>query len=458
MKRSVKVISFALVLVLCMGLLGTFASAAVVKKGSSGTEVRQVQYNLNVLGFNCGAVDGVCGNNTVAQIKKYQKSRGLEVDGMAGPATQSKLKTEVKEIQNLLKKHGCYSDTVDGIAGPNTIAGVKKFQDNKGIKPANGVVNSETLTALKKPVSNPSTLKIGSGNYKPGTLMQGSSYSISGNITSNYKITSVTVGVYNSNGKATAQVKTVKPNATSYNINKVDNNIKFGSLSAGTYYFKVIAKDASGGKEKVLVNNQFTVKKPPEPTQTKTMSSSFANSVYSVAHNQKGMKHSRYTGYKTAPEWCEWCGYYARWVLNEAYKQMGKNSKDYIPYDSMTGACNIHDQFKTGKYGGYYNFTNWEYDGSAGKKTSNLSSCKPKVGDIILVETNGDIDDGPDHIAIVIKAYSDGSFIASEGNTTYSDNNKSFVSEHKYVKKNGIWQRESMSWCKVHTICSIKTP
>lgn len=148
MRKVNRIICLLLVLVTCLGAFSPMVSAAVVKKGSTGTLVKQVQYNLNALGFSVGSVDGVAGTNTVNAIKKYQKSRGLEQDGMAGPATQKKLWSEVKEIQNLLKKHGFYSDSVDSIAGPNTIAGIKKFQKAAGLKQT-GVADSNTVKKLK---------------------------------------------------------------------------------------------------------------------------------------------------------------------------------------------------------------------------------------------------------------------------------------------------------------------
>lgn len=140
-------ISMLLVLVLCLGTICPLASAAVVMKGSSGSTVRQVQYNLNFLGFNVGSVDGVCGNNTVKGIKNYQKSRGLEVDGMAGPATQNKLLSEVRSLQTQLKSKGYYADSVDGIAGPNTIAATKKFQKRMNLQQT-GVMDAATKKKL----------------------------------------------------------------------------------------------------------------------------------------------------------------------------------------------------------------------------------------------------------------------------------------------------------------------
>lgn len=46
-----------------------------------------VQNRLNSLGFNCGAADGIFGNNTKNAVISFQRSRGLDADGIVGPTT-----------------------------------------------------------------------------------------------------------------------------------------------------------------------------------------------------------------------------------------------------------------------------------------------------------------------------------------------------------------------------------
>ena len=79
-----------------------------------------------------------------------------------------------------------------------------------------------------------------SGKTVPTTMTQGSSFSIRGTISSGDPISSVTVGVYDTNGKMKIG-KTVSPNTTSYNLKNIDTNIKFGSLAASGYRYKVTA-------------------------------------------------------------------------------------------------------------------------------------------------------------------------------------------------------------------------
>jgi len=95
-----------------------------------------------------------------------------------------------------------------------------------------------------------------SGATKPGTLKKGSSFTIKGKISSETKITSVTVAVYDSNGKKKIG-KTVSPNTKTYNLSKVDSSIKFGTLSKGTYTYKVTATNSAG--KKTLISKSFTV-------------------------------------------------------------------------------------------------------------------------------------------------------------------------------------------------------
>ena len=61
------------------------------KYGSRGNEVISIQTKLKQLGFLQGNVDGIYGSQTQAAVRNYQKSRGLQVDGIAGPQTLKSL-------------------------------------------------------------------------------------------------------------------------------------------------------------------------------------------------------------------------------------------------------------------------------------------------------------------------------------------------------------------------------
>lgn len=63
----------------------------VLKSGSKGNQVKTLQRLLNAIGYSCGDVDGSFGPKTNAAVKKFQKVRGLEVDGCVGPLTWAAL-------------------------------------------------------------------------------------------------------------------------------------------------------------------------------------------------------------------------------------------------------------------------------------------------------------------------------------------------------------------------------
>lgn len=63
----------------------------ILKKGSKSYQVGVLQFRLNQLGFKCGKVDGVFGNGTYKAVCKFQKSKGLLVDGIVGVNTIAKL-------------------------------------------------------------------------------------------------------------------------------------------------------------------------------------------------------------------------------------------------------------------------------------------------------------------------------------------------------------------------------
>ncbi len=60
---------------------------ALSKVGSTGQEVKNIQYRLREWGYYKGSIDGVYGQNTKNAVIKFQKANGLKADGIAGNAT-----------------------------------------------------------------------------------------------------------------------------------------------------------------------------------------------------------------------------------------------------------------------------------------------------------------------------------------------------------------------------------
>lgn len=59
--------------------------------GSTGADVRALQQRLTELGFFSGAIDGRFGYHTDSAVRRFQRARDLQVDGVVGPETQQAL-------------------------------------------------------------------------------------------------------------------------------------------------------------------------------------------------------------------------------------------------------------------------------------------------------------------------------------------------------------------------------
>ena len=150
------------------------SSATRLEKGSTGSDVKDLQTKLKKLGYYDAYVDGDYGDTTVAAVKAFQKKYNLTADGIAGKETLKKLdsvyKNEdsdkdddslrmgdsgsaVKDLQTKLKKLGYYDGTVDSTFGSGTYAAVKAFQKKYNLT-ADGVAGSETLKKLDSAYKN----------------------------------------------------------------------------------------------------------------------------------------------------------------------------------------------------------------------------------------------------------------------------------------------------------------
>lgn len=70
--------------------VGGDAGGRTLKKGMRGSDVRALQQALAKAGFDPG-INGAYGAMTVEAVKTFQASKGLKIDGVAGPATLAAL-------------------------------------------------------------------------------------------------------------------------------------------------------------------------------------------------------------------------------------------------------------------------------------------------------------------------------------------------------------------------------
>ena len=63
----------------------------VLRKGSRGEDVRELQQRLNASGYSCSKVDGIFGQKTLEAVTAFQADRGLAVDGVVGAKTWNEL-------------------------------------------------------------------------------------------------------------------------------------------------------------------------------------------------------------------------------------------------------------------------------------------------------------------------------------------------------------------------------
>ena len=92
MKRSVPLWSAALFLIVFFIGQTAFAAASLLREGSRGEAVRALQQTLIDLEYLKGKPSGVFDKETAAAVRRFQRDRNLEVDGICGPITQKELK------------------------------------------------------------------------------------------------------------------------------------------------------------------------------------------------------------------------------------------------------------------------------------------------------------------------------------------------------------------------------
>lgn len=110
--------------------------------------IKQRQLNLKTYYYYYKkAIDGIEGAGTKEAYKNFQRDNGLAVDGIYGSNTENKLILCVKDLQNLLNKHG-YGLAVDGLVGNATLNAIRDFQSKNGLA-VDGIAGTNTMNKLR---------------------------------------------------------------------------------------------------------------------------------------------------------------------------------------------------------------------------------------------------------------------------------------------------------------------
>jgi peptidoglycan hydrolase-like protein with peptidoglycan-binding domain len=151
----------------------------ILQRGDRGTEVTNLQNRLKELGYFDGPVTGFFGRLTEDAVFRFQREKGLLVDGKVGPKTVAVLEKavppasgtsaqtgstssstttvlgrgdrglQVADLQNRLRSAGYFEGPMTGFYGQLTEDAVSKFQQDKGLT-VDGKVGPKTLAAIQQ--------------------------------------------------------------------------------------------------------------------------------------------------------------------------------------------------------------------------------------------------------------------------------------------------------------------
>ena len=144
----------------------------ILRLGDTGPGVTEVRERLAHVGMPAPSTsrDDVFDAGLEAAVRVFQQSRGLTVDGVAGPQTLRRLEEarwalgdrvlgftpghlihgeDVAQLQQRLLELGFTLDKVDGVFGRITDAAVREFQRNVGLA-SDGIAGPEVFSALAR--------------------------------------------------------------------------------------------------------------------------------------------------------------------------------------------------------------------------------------------------------------------------------------------------------------------
>ncbi|HEY3446109.1 MAG TPA: peptidoglycan-binding protein [Myxococcales bacterium] len=377
----------------------------VLKVGSSGSAVADLQRRLAAAGFSPGPADGQFGPKTDAAVRSYQRANGLSADGVVGNQTWSSLRGSsasappppsssaegatgtptlsvgargpaVRDMQRRLAAAGYSPGPDDGQFGPGTRSALMRFQRANGLS-ADGVCGPKTWARLSSSFQSHGVTGADSSSddVKP-TLKQGAS------------------------GSAVSRLQRLL-NDAGCNPGPVDGQFGPGTRSAVEVYQSSRGLTCDG-----VVGPQTwaALEGGAKPVRGTTPTSGpLRQRILQVAQGEIGtletgtnsgpcLKYPRFFGRGSEA----WCADFVSYVMTNA----GKPFNDpYCP--SIVNKMKASGQWK--------------------------GRSDPQPGDIVLFDWNGD--GTSDHVGIVKGVNGDGSIQTIEGNTENS------------AGQQGVWER-----------------
>ena len=160
----IKKIIIACTLVCMIVMVSSVSLAKTIDRGQRGHHVSKVQTMLKHQGFLHDSIDGIYGHNTEQAVRKFQKSKGLPVDGRVGPATMNAL-------EKMETRYGGHGTERDHNGVPNKYSKVLTMEASgySSQDPGNGKYTATGSRLRKGLVSvDPNLIPLGTRLYIEG--------------------------------------------------------------------------------------------------------------------------------------------------------------------------------------------------------------------------------------------------------------------------------------------------
>ena len=175
--------------------LAVVVALALPAPSFAGPKVAAVQVALKRVGLYNATVDGVRGPLTKAAIVRFQRRRGLSVDGVVGPQTRRAFGKrgrpafgsrtmkrgdrgwDVAAMQYILARRGYPPGAIDAVFGPMTDRALRNFQSALGLS-ADGLAGPATIAGLRHGAASRGTTPVVNGPVRllrpvPGPIGDG---------------------------------------------------------------------------------------------------------------------------------------------------------------------------------------------------------------------------------------------------------------------------------------------